>query len=57
MVDTVKGMLDNFMLFVREYGFVPNGGRKYYTLRSQPPYLSAMVKAYYDHTGDTKYIR
>ena len=28
-------------------GFVPNGGRAYYTKRSQPPLLSEMVWAVY----------
>ena len=29
----------------RQFGFVPNGGRVYYTRRSQPPMLASMVDA------------
>ena len=51
MKSTVKGMLLNFMTMVEKYGFVPNGGRIYYTRRSQPPFLSLMVNEYYQATG------
>ena len=30
-------LLANFMDMVELYGFLPNGGRKYYLNRSQPP--------------------
>ncbi|KAK3874699.1 hypothetical protein Pcinc_020379 [Petrolisthes cinctipes] len=56
MQETVKGMLKNFIQMVREYGKVPNGGRVYYTRRSQPPYLIPMVKLYFDHTNDLKFL-
>jgi hypothetical protein len=32
-------LLENLMDFVETYGFIPNGGRKYYLNRSQPPVL------------------
>ena len=38
------------------YGLVPNGGRVYYTRRSQPPLLSQMVDLYYNATGDTAFL-
>lgn len=56
MKDTVKGMLKNFIQMVQEYGMVPNGGRVYYTRRSQPPYLIPMVKLYFDHTNDLEFL-
>ena len=34
--------------FVDRFGFVPNGGRQYYTNRSQPPFLTLMVAALAD---------
>ncbi|XP_055386870.1 trehalase isoform X2 [Condylostylus longicornis] len=55
MFDTTKGMLKNFLSIVQRYGFVPNGGRIYYSKRSQPPLLAAMVKSYVDYTGDDKF--
>ncbi|XP_033234086.1 uncharacterized protein [Drosophila pseudoobscura] len=55
MHDTARGMIDNFLSIVRQYGFVPNGGRIYYYGRSQPPMLIHMMKSYVDITMDEKY--
>lgn len=57
MFDTVKGMLSNFLSIVKTYGFIPNGGRIYYTMRSQPPLLIPMVQTYYQETKDLEFIR
>lgn len=57
MKDTVKGMIDNFIQLVKTYGFVPNGGRIYYTNRSQPPFLIPIVHLYLNHTGDEDYVK
>lgn len=57
MKDTVKGMIDNFMQLVKTYGFVPNGGRIYYTNRSQPPFLIPIVALYLNNTGDEDYVK
>ncbi|ROT69950.1 trehalase 1, partial [Penaeus vannamei] len=56
MEETVKGMLENFIQMVNDYGMVPNGGRVYYTRRSQPPYLIPMVKLYMDQTNDLQFL-
>ncbi|XP_047738979.1 trehalase-like [Hyalella azteca] len=57
MTTTVKGMLENFLHMVAQFGMVPNGGRVYYTRRSQPPYLIPMIKEYVDYTNDTQFVR
>ncbi|KAL9952754.1 hypothetical protein ACROYT_G040049, partial [Oculina patagonica] len=57
MKDTVKGMIDNFIQLVQTYGFVPNGGRIYYTNRSQPPFLIPIVDLYLNYTGDQEYVK
>jgi alpha,alpha-trehalase len=57
MRDTVRGMLENFLGMVRQYGFVPNGGRIYYTRRSQPPLLIPMVKSYMDAPKDIEFLK
>ena len=57
MTSTVKGMLENFLHMVRIYNFVPNGGRVYYTRRSQPPLLIPMIKSYFDKTNDKQFIK
>lgn len=52
MNDTVKGMLDNFKHLVNQYALVPNGNRKYYLRRSQPPLYIPMVELYLNITDD-----
>lgn len=57
MHETVKGMLRNFAEMQKTLGFIPNGGRKYYARRSQPPYFIPMVKEYVDFTGDLDFLK
>ncbi|XP_046683204.1 trehalase isoform X2 [Homalodisca vitripennis] len=57
MFQTVKGMLTNFLSIVDMYGFIPNGGRIYYAMRSQPPLLIPMMKSYVDATHDVDFIK
>ena len=38
------------------YGLVPNGGRQYYTRRSEPPLLTQMIELYHNRTGDTSIL-
>ena len=47
----------NKHLPLQRYGFVPNGGRIYYTKRSQPPLLTWMVYSYYEATNDEGFVR
>ncbi|KAG9098452.1 hypothetical protein FRC06_006370 [Ceratobasidium sp. 370] len=42
----------NFMDQIKAYGFIPNGGRKYYLNRSQPPLFINMLHTYVEHTND-----
>ncbi|XP_017881925.1 trehalase-like isoform X1 [Ceratina calcarata] len=57
MYQTAKGMIDNFVYMVERYGFIPNGGRIYYLMRSQPPLLHLMVSRYLEFTDDILYLR
>lgn len=43
MKDTARGMINNFLSMVDKFGFIPNGGRIYYLMRSHPPLLIPMV--------------
>uniref|UniRef100_F7CTA5 Trehalase n=1 Tax=Ornithorhynchus anatinus TaxID=9258 RepID=F7CTA5_ORNAN len=52
MPGMVKGMLQNFLDLVKDYGHVPNGGRVYYLQRSQPPLLALMMDRYVARTRD-----
>lgn len=57
MYNTAKGMLLNFRSIIQRYGFIPNGGRIYYSARSQPPLLAGMIKSYVEFTGDVEFAR
>ena len=56
MYSTVRGMLTNFVTIVDRIGFIPNGGRIYYEMRSQPPMLLPMVHEYLKATKDYKWL-
>lgn len=51
-----RNIIENFLDFIDEFGFVPNGARKYYLNRSQPPVLSTMVSSYLEKTNDTEIL-
>lgn len=57
MYDTVRGMLSNFVSIIERIGLIPNGGRVYYSRRSQPPLLVPMVKSYVDTTNDMNFVK
>ncbi|XP_067000009.2 trehalase-like [Anabrus simplex] len=57
MFYTARGILANFLYIVRKYGLIPNGGRIYYSGRSQPPMLIPMVRVYLDATNDIDFLR
>ncbi|KAJ2728514.1 hypothetical protein IW152_005950 [Coemansia sp. BCRC 34962] len=56
LTSTAKGMMQNLLDLVGIYGFVPTGGRIYYTDRSEPPLLALMVKNYYEATLDLEFV-
>jgi alpha,alpha-trehalase len=43
-----KGMVENFFFEIEHYGGILNANRTYYFTRSQPPFLSTMIRAVYD---------
>src|ERR1022692_4903709 len=44
-----KGMVDNFLFEIEHYGGVLNANRTYYLTRSQPPFLTSMIRAVYEN--------
>lgn len=52
----VKNNIENMFYLVEKYGFMPNGNRTYYLNRSQPPFLSQMVRDYYDAIRDKDWL-
>lgn len=57
MKATARGIIDNIISMVNEFGFMPNGGRLYYLNRSQPPMLILMALSHYKATNDFEYVR
>lgn len=56
MTTTVKGILENFLDMIVNYGYVLLGNRIYYEGRSQPPLLTQMMAMYYTYTKDEKFL-
>jgi len=54
MYEPVLGVLRNFKQLISDFGFIPNGTRKYYSKRSQPPFFGPMVREWYDVCKDLK---
>jgi alpha,alpha-trehalase len=47
-VDLARGMVENFFFEIEHYGTILNANRAYYLTRSQPPFLTSMIKAVYE---------
>jgi alpha,alpha-trehalase len=45
-----KGMVENFFFEIDHYGGILNANRTYYFTRSQPPFLSSMIRAVYEES-------
>ena len=47
-VGLARGIVENFFFEIQHYGGVLNANRTYYFSRSQPPFLTAMIRGVYD---------
>jgi len=59
--EMARGMIENFFFEMDHYGSILNANRTYYFTRSQPPFLTSMIQAYYDfqetkHQADLKWL-
>ena len=50
----IDGMMKNYAFMIRKFGFIPTANRTYFLSRSQPPFLSHMVKLLASHKGRTR---
>ncbi|KAL3108339.1 hypothetical protein niasHT_014488 [Heterodera trifolii] len=57
MEKSVKNMCKNFAELINRFGYVPAGGRIYYSKRSQPPFLTYLVYDYFGATGDIEFLK
>ena len=47
-MDLARDIVDNFFFEIDHYGGVLNANRTYYLTRSQPPFLTSMIRAVYE---------
>lgn len=47
--DVARGMVENFFFEIESYGAILNANRTYFFTRSQPPFLSSMIREVYEH--------
>jgi len=47
--DLARDMVENFFFEIENYGAILNANRTYYFTRSQPPFLSSMIREVYEH--------
>jgi alpha,alpha-trehalase len=48
-VDLARDMVENFFFEIENYGAILNANRTYYFTRSQPPFLTSMIREVYEH--------
>jgi alpha,alpha-trehalase len=47
-IDLARGIVENFFFEIEHYGGILNANRTYYLTRSQPPFLTSMIRAVFD---------
>ena len=52
--ELARGMVDNFYFEIEHYGAVLNANRTYFLTRSQPPFLTSMMRAVYQDQASFK---
>ncbi len=50
-IDLIQNMTDNFSYLIDHIGYIPNGNRRYYIGRSQPPFYVCMVQLLSEEKG------
>lgn len=55
-IEQAKYNIDNMLYLIKCYGFMPNGNRKVFLNRSQPPYLSMMIRDVYEISNDKEWL-
>jgi alpha,alpha-trehalase len=53
----VRNMVENFAYLLGHLGYIPNGNRRYYLGRSQPPFFALMVDLLAEYDGDETYAK
>jgi alpha,alpha-trehalase len=56
-IELAKSLVEQLLYQVQHYGTVLNANRTYFLTRSQPPFLSQMVLAQFQHTQDRAWLQ
>src|SRR5882757_3916209 len=48
-IGLAQGMIENFFFEIENYGAILNANRTYFFTRSQPPFLTSMIREVYEH--------
>ena len=56
LISLARGMADNFLYEISNYGMILNANRTYYLTRSQPPFLTEMLLNVYNMTHDRLWL-
>ncbi|MEO6806998.1 MAG: trehalase family glycosidase [Edaphobacter sp.] len=49
--ELARNMVENFFFEIENYGAILNANRTYFFTRSQPPFLTSMIRDVYEHPG------
>ena len=55
--ELAQGMVENFFFEIENYGAILNANRTYFFTRSQPPFLTSMIREVYEHPADKRLTR
>jgi alpha,alpha-trehalase len=50
--ELARNMVENFFFEIENYGAILNANRTYFFTRSQPPFLTSMIREVYEHPGN-----
>jgi alpha,alpha-trehalase len=50
--ELARGMVENFFFEIENYGAILNANRTYFFTRSQPPFLTSMIREIYEHPAN-----
>jgi alpha,alpha-trehalase len=53
-MDLARNMVENFFFEIENYGAILNANRTYFFTRSQPPFLTSMIREVYEHPAQNR---
>jgi alpha,alpha-trehalase len=53
----MKGLVEDLMTLMQRFSIIPNSGRMYHTIRSQPPFFTTFILQVYHIEGSKRWLR